>query len=303
MFLSWNILYAGDMEYLEQSRVANERAIIIEEKLIYFWLKNDIPLSHIIEVIETYIEKSQLSEQNKRTLAFTKNKLKNRKVEFVLPDHWPLSSPEIVWTYRLHHWYRENYLKYKNPQVVSSYIYKKDTSEKIVYLTFDDGPYNQQKAVVDYLMNNKIPSTFFLICNKINATNIAPYKTDFITLAMHTNTHSNYDQLTKDQILNDIDACNKMFDAHNIEKRLFRPAFGIVNMNESKALAMNNLNGVIWSMDSLDWASWFNEQRIDEMLESVSPGEIILFHENADITMFVKFVDWLKEKGYSFWKM
>ena len=296
-------LSASDIQWAKTSQTPTEISTKLEHKLVHYSLKNDLPVPKIIRIIERYIQTNQLSERKNEVLNMTMKKLQEYWVDYILPDHWDLSSKENILTYRLHHYYRENYLKNKAKNILSSYIFKKDVSEKIVYLTFDDGPYDKQKPLVDYMIEREIPGTFFLLCSKINKYNIWAYRKDYFSVWIHTNTHENYDLLTKDEILNDVDACNQKFDEHNLEKRIFRPAFGIVNLNESKVLALNNIDWVVWSMDSLDWEWVFNEQRINEMLESVSPWEIILFHENVDMEMFIKFITELEKKGYSFWKL
>ncbi len=294
---------AWDYEHTRSTEIAKEKSKIIEQALIDFSLKHDVPTSHIVRAIEKFMKIKELSQPNKYSLKMTIAKLKNHKAEFILPQHWELSSKANVMTYRLHHFYREEYLKYKSEYLIGSYVFKKNVWEKIVYLTFDDGPYNTQKPVLDYMIDEKIPGTFFLICSKLNEANLSAYKKDFFTIGMHTNHHQNYDHMTKDQILNDIDGCNTTFDRFKLEKKIFRPAFGIVNLNQSKVLALNNIDGVSWSMDSLDWEWVFHEQRIEEMLEAVSWWEIILLHENVDLEMFTKLVEWLREKGYSFGKL
>ena len=218
-----------------------------------------------------------------------------------LVHHWKNSTKESILTYRLHHNYRENYLKHKEEDILSSYIYKKEDSEKVVYLTFDDGPYKNQKPLVNYIFEQEIPSTFFLLCNKINSKNIQSYKKDFVSVGMHTYTHLNYDNLTRFAIEKDVSRCVETFNKYDLETRIFRPAFGIVNRDESEVLGNNNIEWIVWSMDSLDWEWVFNDSRIDEMLDSVTPWEIILLHENANLEMFKKLVEWLKKKGYSFW--
>lgn len=56
-------------------------------------------------------------------------------------------------------------------QVSSNHAIKKDTKEKIAYLTFDDGPSANTELVLEALRKEKVPATFFLIGEQITEDN------------------------------------------------------------------------------------------------------------------------------------
>lgn len=86
---------------------------------------------------------------------------------------------------------------------------------------------------------------------------------------MHTNTHSNYDNLTLTQIDTDIKTCKNKFQKLGVPWRIFRPAYGIINERSQQVLKKYNLDAYIWAIDSLDWSNGFTNARITKIVENI----------------------------------
>jgi chitin deacetylase len=52
---------------------------------------------------------------------------------------------------------------YHSPQLFGRCIHRVHTSEKVIALTFDDGPSSQTKEILDVLRLNEVPATFFIL--------------------------------------------------------------------------------------------------------------------------------------------
>ena len=172
------------------------------------------------------------------------------------------------------------YLSKKDPQVVKSFYFKGDINRKIVALTFDDGPSENGYTLVSVLRKYNVPATFFWIANRIPEHDINRYKSKLFIIGVHTYSHLNYDKLTEKEILDDVEKALDLFHKNNLNPQYFRPAYGIVNQGIVKALRKNYLKGILWSIDSMDWKYFENQQIIiQNVVNHLSPGSIILMHE------------------------
>ncbi|NPA58694.1 MAG: polysaccharide deacetylase family protein [Aquificae bacterium] len=191
------------------------------------------------------------------------------------------------------------YLDKKGENLIKKFVFKADTDEKIVVLTFDDGPAENGKGLVKVLEKYQVPATFFLVAEKISPQNINRYRSDLFTIGMHTYSHSNYDRLTEEEIQKDVAKTVEVFKNFNINTSYFRPAYGIVNEGLEKALDRFSLQGILWSLDPMDWKISNQEEIIKNITENLSPGSIILLHENRIKPQTLETViKKLKEKGY-----
>ncbi|WP_297454097.1 polysaccharide deacetylase family protein [Persephonella sp.] len=174
------------------------------------------------------------------------------------------------------------YLSKKDPQIVKSFYFKANTNtnKKIIALTFDDGPSENGYTLVPVLKKYKVPATFFWIANRIPKYEINRYNSELFIIGVHTYSHLNYDKLTEKEILNDVEKALDIFHENNLNPKYFRPAYGIVNQGIVKALRKNHLKGILWSIDSMDWKYFENQQIIiQNVVNHLSPGSIILMHE------------------------
>lgn len=76
---------------------------------------------------------------------------------------------------------------------------KCDSDEKVVYLTFDDGPSDTTAAVLDILKENGVNATFFVMADGNNTKNLPILertKAEGNVVALHTSSHE-YSQIYK----------------------------------------------------------------------------------------------------------
>ena len=221
--------------------------------------------------------------------------------EFDTNTNITLESYKHTNEYILHPYYRDTYLPNISSETKQNYIFRKWTSQKEIFLTFDDGPYNIN--IVNYLKQEQVAATFFLMCSRINTESIGPYIDDLFALGWHTMYHDNYDELSQSQVIADIDRCGEIFENYNLPYRIYRPAYGIINDAETQWLIKNKLTGYVWSIDSADWAWDFTLDKAREILNHTRSGDILLFHEWVDLEVFHELIEWFKIKWYSFGKL
>ncbi|CAO3642920.1 unnamed protein product [Cunninghamella blakesleeana] len=162
-----------------------------------------------------------------------------------------------------------------------------------IALTFDDGPYAYTSGLLDLLVKEKIPATFFINGNNFwvgnNQKKIAPvlqkaYKAGF-EIASHTYTHPNLNTLSNAQIKKQMQDNEKIiYNAIKKYPAVMRPPFGESNNKVTKLLNSYGYTVVNWSIDTEDTVpgttvtSQYNH--VKSILDAnKSQGHIVLAHD------------------------
>lgn len=66
----------------------------------------------------------------------------------------------------------------------------------------------------------------------------------------------------------------------------------------AEILRLNNLKGIIWSLDSQDWNRFRGKKLIDNIINNIDNGDIILFHDRIDVSDLKKIIIKIKSKGF-----
>ncbi len=170
----------------------------------------------------------------------------------------------------------------KSPKILqclfADFIWKIDTDEKVIYLTFDDGPHPVITPWIINLMNQyDAKGTFFLIGDAVsrNPDLYQLYKTNGHLVGNHTYRHIKGWQSRKKNYLKEITQC-----AEVVESSLFRPPYGQINLQGIREIK-KQYKVVMW--DVLSW-DFDNETSSEICLSNVinysKEGSIVVFHEN-----------------------
>ncbi|MEO6231778.1 MAG: polysaccharide deacetylase family protein [Ferruginibacter sp.] len=194
-------------------------------------------------------------------------------------------------------------------KLYKSCVWELPGNEKIIYLTFDDGPIPEiTDFVLDQLKIYKAEATFFCIGkNVMEFPEI--YKriiSDGHAVGNHTFNHLN-GWKTKDNVyLANIEAAKKLIDS-----RLFRPPYGKITKFQIRALANKKyqLTPIMWTVLSGDFDKKFTPEKcLENVLKNVGSGSIIVFHDSEKAAPNMKYalpevLRIFSEKGYSFEKI
>lgn len=193
-----------------------------------------------------------------------------------------------------------------------NFLWNVETTEKELYLTFDDGPTPEiTEWTLDILSEYSALATFFCI-----GTNIEKHPEIFNrilkeghTIGNHTQHHiKGWKTATRDYI-DDVKATELTIQLHskiNQDRKLFRPPYGQIKPQQGKAITALGYDVVMWDVLSFDWDKTISAQRCYENVMSKSiPGSIIVFHDSvkASRNMMDTLPKVLKEfsdQGYSF---
>ena len=179
------------------------------------------------------------------------------------------------------------------------------TTEKVVYLTFDDGPNAEQTPqVLDVLKRNSAKATFFCIGSRIagNEQILKRMADGGHTIGNHSFSHTNgFPLFSRRRMIADIEQCQKAIEsAIGTAPTLFRPPFGVTNPTVGKAVKTLNLKTIGWTIRTYDTNRCSDAKIARRISRQLRPGAIILLHDrlpqSAERLQMV--IDTVRKNGY-----
>lgn len=180
--------------------------------------------------------------------------------------------------------------------------------QKLVALTFDDGPSEYTQRYLDILHQYGIKATFFTIGQNVRQyPDLAKAVIDGGNqIASHTDSHPNLTTLDDATIQQELTSSfSSIKDATGVETTLLRPPGG--NFRESTWLKTKGLIScsVTWTQDSEDWKRPGADTIVSNALRGVTSGSIILMHDGGgnrdqDLEALPKIIAQLQQQGYTF---
>jgi peptidoglycan-N-acetylglucosamine deacetylase len=156
-----------------------------------------------------------------------------------------------------------------------------NTKEKIIYLSFDDGPHPEATPfVLDELKKYHARATFF--CIGKNVLELPDIYNRIIVeghaVGNHTHNHLNGWKTSNDDYLKNIAAASGV-----IESNLFRPPYGKITFNQVKALSKKNigLKVIMWTVLSGDFDPGLSSEKcLNNVIKNADRGSIIVLHDS-----------------------
>ncbi len=160
-----------------------------------------------------------------------------------------------------------------------------ETSEKIIYLTFDDGPHPEATPfVLDVLNQYRAKATFFCIGKNVkkHPSIYQEIIANQHAVGNHTQHHLNGWQTDTYTYVKDI-----LWAANFIQSNLFRPPYGRITKSQIKEITIppyinaQTFSPIMWSVLSGDFdISLSNEKCLDNVLKNTTSGSIVVFHDS-----------------------
>ena len=214
-----------------------------------------------------------------------------------------------------------NFLKVKTPRlakkVFPSYIWNIPSKEKVIYLTFDDGPTPEiTDKTLDILSQYNVKATFFCIGKNI-AENSSIYKriiSENHAVGNHTYNHLNgWKSITKEYIENTL-ICEKEIEEFDItssaveksKSKLFRPPYGKLKPSQGKALQKLGYKVIMWDVLARDWdKATSKESVLNNIINNTENGSIVVLHDSIKASKNMlyalpKALDYFTKKGFVF---
>lgn len=182
----------------------------------------------------------------------------------------------------------------------------KQTEEKIIAITFDDGPDPiQTPKVLKVLRERHIPACFFCIGNKIkgNEELLRQIIKEGHSIGNHSFSHSGYFPLYRlKRMHHDLITCQQELEKVTGQPvQWFRPPFGVTNPTIAKAVRKLGVTPIGWNIRTLDTQQPSPEKIIKRIKKRLVPGSILLLHDRLPDSdkLLVQILDFIEKEGYT----
>ena len=172
-----------------------------------------------------------------------------------------------------------------------------DTTDRVVFLTIDDGIV-KDPAAMQFLVDNKMPATLFLVSGEFrkDPAYFAQILTVGGTISSHTMHHPALKGLSLERQKSEIcNMKNAIAEELGYAGHLMRPPYGSSDENTRRAAASCGINAVV------NWNSELWEGHVDILQRpGLQPGDIFLTHFRSDLLdNLIAFKAALDQQGFT----
>jgi peptidoglycan-N-acetylglucosamine deacetylase len=195
-------------------------------------------------------------------------------------------------------------------------LWRMKTKDKVVYLTFDDGPIPEvTEFVLDILQQHQVKAHFFCIGKNVieNPDIYQRILQDGHVVGNHTMNHLNGWKTKTDEYIANVNEAST-----HIHSNLFRPPYGRIKKSQIQKLQKNQHTAVgnnivfrnsyfkliMWDVLSGDFDTSIDAEKCyQNVIENIQAGSIIVFHDSEKAfprmkLALPKVLNWLKQHGY-----
>lgn len=180
-------------------------------------------------------------------------------------------------------------------------VFRIKTKEKVLWLTFDDGPDPLSTPVIlNILRKHEVKALFF--CNGSSAEK-HPDLTELIKSAGHIIGNHGYSHLdgwktSTSEFIEDVERSSALTSSV-----LFRPPYGRLRITQYLRLR-KKYKIIFWDIMPYDFdVSFGTDKSMQILIEKLRPGSVIVLHDRPESTLTKNleyFISTAFEKGYAF---
>jgi peptidoglycan-N-acetylglucosamine deacetylase len=167
-------------------------------------------------------------------------------------------------------------------------VCKLPSQEKILYLTFDDGPNpGVTGEILQILRDHSAKATFFCLGRNVQTHPdlVQSIQDDGHTIGNHTFSHLDGWKTPPGEYAENVSRCEEYF-----KTSLFRPPYGRFSLSQYYLLR-NIYRFILWSVNSGDYHRKITPDAcLNRVLTNSVPGSILLFHDTPVTREKVLFV-------------
>ena len=182
-------------------------------------------------------------------------------------------------------------------------LWRKNTSEKVIYITFDDGPVPEvTPLVLDLLDEYNLKATFF--CVGENVEKYPEIYNEVLRRGHKTGNHT-YNHLKGVSVSTEEYVANVQKASGIIDSKLFRPPYGRMNYKQRKALK-GEYEIVMWDLITQDYNKKLSPNTIMQNIKRYSRnGSLVVFHDSIKaernmLTVLPRAIEYWNSRGYRF---
>lgn len=179
-----------------------------------------------------------------------------------------------------------------------------DPTQKVVALTFDDGPHGAATLrLLDILRMENVKATFFVVGKmaKKRPELVREIVREGHEIANHTFSHATLTRITPEEVRADYEACNNVLEEITGTRPTYcRPPGGDSDPAVVRAAASLGMTSVFWTTDPGDYYSPGTDKIMSRTLNELKPGGIILLHDGIEQTLdqLPAILETIKARGY-----
>lgn len=188
------------------------------------------------------------------------------------------------------------------------------TQDKVVALTFDDGPSDATPAVLDLLEKEGVKATFFVVGENTQRYPeiVSREFKDGNLIGLHSYSHSRTAMVGPVSLFKkDVDKNQRAIEAAVGQKpRFYRPPFGFRTVWNDESLRKSGFVIVTWNDITSDWKIKDSKKIAINLIRKAKPGGILVLHDGdenkphanraATIKAAEEVIGLLKAEGYQF---
>ena len=185
-----------------------------------------------------------------------------------------------------------------------AYHKKANLDEKIVALTFDDGPHAAYTPrVLELLTKYKQKASFFCIGKQAeqHPEILKQIVAEGHLIGNHSYSHQDtYGFLSSQNVIKDLQKAQAvLFDISGARPRFFRPPFGVTNPNIAKAVKKLNLITFGWQIRSFDTVAKNPDEVYRKIVKKLKNGDVILLHDTSELSVKVlqNLLKYMQQRG------
>ncbi len=194
-------------------------------------------------------------------------------------------------------------------QFFGELVHRVETTEKVVALTFDDGPDPAgAQETLDILAQKQVPATFFLMGRDLQkhpelGRKIADAGHE---IGNHTYSHERMVGVTPGFVAKEIEDTDALIRATGYQKPIhFRPPNGKKLFALPYYLSEHDRTTVMWDVEPDSAGTPTQQQITNDVLSQTKPGSIVLLHpmyasRTSTRQALGPIIDGLKERGFRF---
>lgn len=186
-------------------------------------------------------------------------------------------------------------------------VWRMDSSSKVVYITFDDGPIPEcTPQVLDILSKYGIKATFFMVAENAEKYPelLARVRAEGHTIGNHTYHHMRGHQSCIQKYLEDALHAEQV-----LQTNLFRPPHGRMRYSQKKNLLDAGYTIYLWDVLTHDYNPRYSaEQMLEVVKRYTRNGSIIVLHDSLKskdrmLNALPHIIEWLQQEGYQIEKL
>lgn len=162
--------------------------------------------------------------------------------------------------------------------VITGYV----TTEKVIFLTFDDGPFAPwTQQILDVLAEYDAHATFFIIGRQaaVDPAILQTIHDGGNGIGNHAYNHANLSGVSWDTFAYEVGSTADVLG--DLDNKCLRPPYGAIDANTLDFAQEYGYTVVKWNMDPRDWAQPGARAIANHVIQHAQPGSIVVMHDGG----------------------